>query len=258
MGAVQSNVLTVAVVEHVATVTFNRPDAYNSLDVELATALRDACRQLHDDPAVKVVVLKGEGRAFMAGGDLHALRAAPTEALHQLIPPVHEAVELLTAMHKPVIAMVHGAAAGAGLSIALAADFVIAAEGTRLSFAYSDIAASGDAGITWSLPRLVGLRRALSIAMLGGSVRIEQALAWGMISEVVAADELAPRVQALAEQLAGSHTYALGQIKRLMRSSLDCTLNEQLQREYDAFLACAEQPALTQAIDGFFSKRATK
>src|SRR5690606_21475637 len=126
----------------------------------------------------------------------------PIDALNQLIPPVHEAVELITAMPKPVLAVVHGAAAGAGLSIALAADFVLMAESARFSFAYSDIAASGDAGITWSLPRLLGLRRALQIAMLGGAITPQQALDWDLITEVVPADALDERTDALAAQLA--------------------------------------------------------
>lgn len=253
-----NTVLTVELVEQVATITFNRPEAYNALDVELAEAFRDACQRLAEDPQVKVVLLKGAGRAFMAGGDLNAMREAPVEALHQLIPPVHAAVELLTGMLKPVVAMVHGAAAGAGLSIALAADFVVAADSARLSFAYSDIAASGDGGISWTLPRLVGLRKALHIAMLGQPIAADQALQWGLISEVVPAEQLAVRAETLATQLAGRHTHALGQIKRLMRSSFEHPLTEQLQQEYDAFVDCARQPAFTQAVEGFFTKRGAK
>lgn len=253
-----NNVLTIHVANQIATVTFNRPQAYNALDVQLAVAFRDACQRLAQDSEVKVVLLKGAGRAFMAGGDLNAMREAPVEALHQLIPPVHEAVEVLTAMPKPVVAMVHGAAAGAGLSIALAADFVVAADSAGLSFAYSDIAASGDGGISWTLPRLVGLRKALHIAMLGQPIAADQALQWGLISEVVPEAELAARADSLAAQLAGRHTHALGEIKRLMRSSFEHPLTDQLQREYDAFVDCARQPAFTRAVEGFFAKRGAK
>ena len=253
-----STVLSIDMAGHVATITFNRPEAYNALDVELAVAFRDACRRLAEDPDVRVILLRGAGRAFMAGGDLNAMRESPVEALNQLIPPVHEAVDLLTSMPKPVVAMVHGAAAGAGLSIALAADFVLAADSARLSFAYSDIAASGDGGISWSLPRLVGLRKALHIAMLGQPISAEQALQWGLISEVVAAAELAARADSLAIQLAGRHTHALGQIKRLMRSSFEQPLSEQLQREHAAFVDCARQPDFTQAVEGFFARRGAK
>lgn len=253
-----SNVLTMTVAEQVATITFNRPAAYNALDVELAVAFRDACRDVAQDAGVRAVLLRGAGRAFMAGGDLNAMRESPVDALNQLIPPVHEAVELLMGMPKPVVAAVNGAAAGAGLSIALAADFVVMADSARLSFAYSDIAASGDAGVTWSLPRLVGLRRALHIAMLGAPITPDQAQAWGLVSEVAAAAELDGRAEALARQLAGRHTHALGQIKRLMRSSMDHSLAEQLQREHDAFVACAGQPAFVDAVDGFFARRTAR
>jgi len=253
-----SDVLSLSLKDRVATITFNRPSAYNALDVELAVAFRDACRQVADDPQVSSVLLQGAGRAFMAGGDLNALRESPVDGLHQLIPPVHEAVELLAEMPKPVVAVVQGAAAGAGLSIALAADFVVLANSARLSFAYSDIAASGDAGVSWTLPRLVGLRKALHIAMLGQPLTADQALQWGLVSEVVLAEELAARGNALALQLAGRPTHALGQIKRLMRSSYENPLNEQLQREYDAFVDCAKQPAFTAAVEGFFANRAVR
>jgi len=253
-----NKVLITDVVGPVATLTFNRPGAFNALDVELAEALRDSCRALSTDDAVKVVVLRGAGRAFMAGGDLNAMRESPIDALNQLIPPVHEAVELITAMPKPVLAVVHGAAAGAGLSIALAADFVLMAESARFSFAYSDIAASGDAGITWSLPRLLGLRRALQIAMLGGAITPQQALDWDLITEVVPADALDERTDALAAQLAARPTYALGRIKQLLRTSSEYSLNEQLQREHQAFLDCAGQPAFVQAVENFFSRRSSK
>ena len=253
-----TNVLVIEQKNAIATITFNRPDAFNSLDVELAQALRDACQSLAENDSVKVVILKGAGRAFMAGGDLHALREAPVDALNQLIPPVHEAVEYIANMPKPVIACVHGAAAGAGLSIALAADFVIAADSARFSFAYSDIAASGDAGITWTLPRLVGMRQALAVAMLGTPMRMEQAQRLDLVTQVVAADELEVSTLALAEQLAARATYALGHIKKLIRQSQHNTLKQQLDAEYASFVACAQQPEFTQAIDAFFAKRGSK
>lgn len=252
------NVLTVQVADRIATITFNRPTAYNALDVELAVAFRDACRQAAEDKGVHAVILQGAGRAFMAGGDLNAMRESPVDGLNQLIPPVHEAVELLCSMPKPVVAVVQGAAAGAGLSIALAADFVIMADSARLSFAYSDIAASGDAGVSWTLPRLVGLRKALHIAMLGDAISAGQALELGLISEVATAEMLAERGRALAQRLADRPTFALGQIKRLMRSSFEYSLNEQLQREQDAFIDCARQPAFSQAVEAFFAKRSAK
>jgi len=253
-----NNVLTMKVEDQVATIRFNRPSAFNALDVELAEALRDAGRDADQDPAVRVVVLEGEGLAFMAGGDLNAMRESPIDGLNQLIPPVHEAVELLCSMPKPVVALVQGAAAGAGLSIALAADFVIMANSARRSFASSDIAASGDAGVSWTLPRLVGLRKALHIAMLGEPIAADQALALGLITEVVPVEELADRGRALAQRLAGRPTFALGQIKRLMRSSFEYPLSQQLQREHEAFIDCAGQPAFSQAVEAFFAKRSAK
>lgn len=239
----------------VAVITFDRPDAFNALNLQLAEAFHQACLNVSDDPEVKVVVLKGNGRAFMAGGDLKAMLAEPVETINALIPPVHAAVELLAKMPKPVLAVVHGAAAGAGLSIALAADFVLASTPTRFSYAYSDIAGSGDAGITWTLPRLIGLRQSLQLAMLGDSVGAEQAQALGMITEAVAPEELENRAQELAQRLSERDTYALGKIKRLMRSAYEHPLGVQLQHEHDAFAECAARPEFSAAIEAFFAKR---
>lgn len=253
-----NNILHVEIADQIAVVSFNRPESYNALNLELAEAFRDACQRLSVDPLVRVVLLKGVGRAFMAGGDLKSMLEAPVESINALIPPVHEAVELLANMPKPVVAAVHGAVAGAGLSIALAADFVLASADTRFSFAYSDIAGSGDAGISWSLPHLAGLRRALHIAMLGEPFSAAEALAWGLLNEVVPAGELDECGKSLAARLVGRNGYALAQIKRLMRSSFDNSLAQQLQNEHKAFADCAAQPAFVEAIGGFFAKRVNK
>lgn len=165
----------------VAQLRFNRPDVLNALDAGLANALLEACRSIASDSAVRVVVLGGNGRAFMAGGDLAAMRRAPVEAADALIRPLHAAVQLLSEMPVPVLASVHGAAAGAGISLMLAADLAIAAEGTRFNFAYTDIAASCDGGASWALPRLLGLRKALEIALLCESFDATEALRLGLL-----------------------------------------------------------------------------
>ncbi|HEY6611065.1 MAG TPA: enoyl-CoA hydratase-related protein [Pseudomonas sp.] len=237
---------------------FNRPESLNALDVGLAEALLEACRSLASDSAVRVVVLSGNGRAFMAGGDLAAMRAAPVQAADALIQPLHQVVQLLANLPVPVLASVQGVAAGAGMSLALGADLAIAAEGTRFNFAYTDIATSCDGGASWALPRLLGLRKALEIALLCESFDAAEALRLGLVSQVVAPERLAEATQELAERLASRAPQALAQLKRLLRASAENSLAQQLQAEHAAFLDCAQRPEFVTAIDAFYARRARR
>lgn len=239
----------------VAHLRFNRPDVLNALSVDLAHALLEACHSLAADSAVRVVVLSGNGRAFMAGGDLAAMRAAPVETADALIRPLHQAVQLLAEMPKPVLASVHGAAAGAGMSLMLAADLALAAEGTRFNFAYTDIASNCDGGASWALPRLLGLRKALEIALLAEPFDAAEALRLGLINRVVAAEKLAEATLEMAERLAERAPHALANLKRLLRSALQQTLSEQLDAEHQGFLDCAGRPEFVTAIDAFYARR---
>lgn len=242
----------------VAQLRFNRPDVLNALDAGLANALLEACRSIASDSAVRVVVLGGNGRAFMAGGDLAAMRRAPVEAADALIRPLHAAVQLLSEMPVPVLASVHGAAAGAGISLMLAADLAIAAEGTRFNFAYTDIAASCDGGASWALPRLLGLRKALEIALLCESFDATEALRLGLLNRVVAAERLAAVTDDLAARLARREPHALAHLKRLLRLAGQQSLEAQLQAERAAFLDCAGRLEFAAAVDGFFARRAQR
>ena len=250
-----SSCLSIERDEQIAHIRFNRCEAYNALNEAFANELLDSCRSLAQDKALRVVILSGNGKAFMAGGDLPSLRADPLAAVEALIPPLHESIELLTSLQATVIASVHGAVAGAGLSLALAADLVIAAESTRFSFAYSDIGTSCDGGLSWSLPRLVGLRKALEIALLGQTFNAQEALHMGLLNKVVDGDRLQAETQAVALELVSRELPALGHLKRLLRQSFDKTLTEQLDQEYQAFRACAERPEFVAAIDAFYARR---
>ena len=172
----------------------------------------------------------------MAGGDLTELRADPTGTAQALIGPMHEAVLLLTQMRAPVVASLHGAVAGAGLSLALACDLALAAEGTRFTLAYVNIGASCDVFIGWSLPRVVGLRKALEIALLGDAFDAAEALRLGIVNRVVPAAELESQTQDLAQRLARGPGEALAQMKRLLRTSFANDLRTQLDAEREAFL----------------------
>lgn len=239
----------------IATLCFHRPTALNAIDVPMAIALRDAARSLAADGSVRAVVLRGEGRAFMAGGDLVTLRANPTQGAIDLLGPLNEALVLLHGMDAPLIAQVHGVAAGAGLSLMLQADFVLAAEGTKFNLAYINLGTSCDVGASWSLPRLVGLRRALEIAMLGDTFTAADALQWGLINRVVPTGELEAAVAQFAQRLAQGPTRALGEMRRLMRTAFDAPLPAQLQAEADAFVRCTHTEDLRNGIEAFHAKQ---
>lgn len=239
----------------IATITFSRPEALNAINVAMACALRDAARQLTQDASVRCIVLRGAGRAFMAGGDLAALQANPVQASQDLIGPLNEAVELLAAGNAPVIAQVHGAAAGAGLSLMLQADFVLAAEGSSFNMAYIKLGTSCDVGASWALPRLVGLRQALEIALLSAPLNTEQALRLNIINRVLPAAELEAAVQQLAQQLASGPTQAYGHMRRLMRSSFERDLPTQLAAEGQSFVACAQTEDFPRGLSAFFAKK---
>ncbi|GAB2466053.1 enoyl-CoA hydratase-related protein [Comamonas humi] len=239
----------------IVTWQFNRPDALNALDVPLAQALLAAAREAAADRGVRAVVMKGAGKAFMAGGDLATLQANPVQGAADLLCALNEVAALLAQLDAPVIAQVHGVAAGGGMSLMLLADFVLAAEGTRFNLAYINIGTSCDVGASWSLPRLVGLRHALEIAMLGNTLEADEAQRLGLINRAVPAAELEVAVRQLAERLASGPTTALGHMRRLMRASFDRDLASQLAAEASAFNACAHTADLPEGIAAFFGKR---
>ena len=239
----------------VVTLRFSRPEALNAIDVPMAQALLAAVRDIAADASVRAVVLCGAGKGFMAGGDLATLRANPVQGAADLLGPLNEAVQVLATMNAPVIAKVHGVAAGAGLSLMLQADFVIAAEGTRFNLAYINLGTSCDVGASWALPRLVGLRNALEIALLGDTLTASDALRLGLVNRVVPAEHLDTATDTLIERIAQGPTLAYGAMKRLMRASFDRDLDTQLIAETAAFAGCAATEDLRAGIEAFFEKK---
>jgi 2-(1,2-epoxy-1,2-dihydrophenyl)acetyl-CoA isomerase len=239
----------------IATVLFNRPAALNALDVATSQAFLATAKTIAGDRSVRAVLLKGSGKAFVAGGDLATLRADPAQGAKDLITPLNEALLVLQNMDAPVIAQVHGAAAGAGLSLMLMSDFVLAAEGSQFNLAYINLGTSCDVGASWALPRLVGLRQALEIALLGETFGTDDALRLGLVNRVLPAAELDAAAQAFAERIAAGPTIAYGHMRRLMRSSLDRDLRTQLAAEAASFDACAHTADIREGIEAFFAKR---
>ena len=242
----------------IATLRFNRPEALNAINVPMANAFLTAVQSIAADPGVRAVVLRGNGRGFMAGGDLATLRADPVQGAIDILTPLNQALQLLAQMNAPVIAQVHGAAAGAGLSLVLMADYVIAAEGTRFNLAYINLGTSCDVGASWALPRIVGVRQALEIALLGEAFTADDALRLGLVNRVVPGAELDSATAALAQRLASGPTLAYGAMKRLMRASMDHTLPEQLAAEKDAFVHCAGTEDFRAGVEAFHQRQSAQ
>ncbi|TDN61950.1 enoyl-CoA hydratase-related protein [Paraburkholderia sp. BL10I2N1] len=243
----------------VAEIVLNRPEVLNAADLQLAEAFLAVCRSIAADPSVRIVVLRGAGKAFMGGGDLAGFRAAPERAAQTadaLITPLNEAVTILAGLPVPVVASVHGAVAGAGVSLALACDLVIAADNAKFNLAYSRIGASPDLSASWFLPRVVGLQKAMEIALLAESFDAAEALRLGVVNRVVPASSLATETAALACRLAAGPAASYRAIKSLIRASYERDLRGQLEAERMAFCECARTHDFREGVAAFYERRA--
>lgn len=242
----------------VTIVTLNRPDVLNALDQELSERFLEAVRAAEADSSVRCVVIRGAGRAFMAGGDVrgfHRDLAKIDQVSGDLIETFHEAVEIVVRMPKPVVASLHGAVAGAGLSLALAADLAIAADTAVFTLAYANIGINPDGGSTWFLPRVVGRRRAMELAMLADRFDAAKALDLGIVNRVVPEGSLEAETTALAERLAAGPTRAYATTKMLISGSFDRTLQGQLDLERESFVDGTATRDFREGVTAFVEKR---
>ena len=242
----------------VATITLNRPDAFNALSMMLGRELFSATLEVDDDPAVRCVVITGTGKAFCAGGDVKDfVEALPRIGAHikELTTYLHGAISRLARSDKPVIMAVNGVAAGGGMSLALAGDLVVAAESARFTMAYSKIAATPDGSSSYFLPRLVGLRRAMELYFTNRVLSARDALEWGLITRVVADAELSAAVAGLAGELAQGPTKAFGAAKRLFHPSTWESLETQMELEAQAIAASGRTEDFRGGVTAFAEKR---
>jgi 2-(1,2-epoxy-1,2-dihydrophenyl)acetyl-CoA isomerase len=242
----------------IARLILNRPDVLNALDVPLAEAFRDAVEEVAQADDIRAIVLAGAGRAFVAGGDVAAFGSdfsRSGEVVNALLDALHPALLRLRALDAPVIAAVRGVAAGAGLSLVLNADLVVAEEGARFVIAYDKVGSSPDCGGTWFLPRRVGRAKAAELMFLGESLDTQQALAAGIVNRVVPVGELDASTDAIATRVALGATRAFGQFKRLADSALERPLAEHLEAERAAFLAGTQTADFREGVTAFLDKR---
>jgi 2-(1,2-epoxy-1,2-dihydrophenyl)acetyl-CoA isomerase len=241
-----------------AHLTLNRPDASNAIDQSMAESLEDAASTLLDTDGLRAVLLTGAGTRFCAGGDVRSFADAGDaldRALEQILRPLHTAVTHLGRLDAPVVAAVQGSAAGAGLALLAGADVVVAASSAKLVMAYTGIGLVPDGGSTFYLPRIVGVQRALDLALTNRVLTADEACAWGLVSRVVADDALADEAESLARSVASGPTGALGAAKRLMRSSLARDLEAQLSHEAELMIIAGESDDGREGVEAFSEKR---
>jgi 2-(1,2-epoxy-1,2-dihydrophenyl)acetyl-CoA isomerase len=245
--------------DRIARIKLNRPDAGNALDLELVTALHEAAEGLRGSD-VGAVILSGAGKAFCVGGDLNYMRDADDvgEAVLRLATKFHDGIEALAALDAPVISAVQGAAAGGGMSMAIAADIVLAAASAKFTMAYTAIGFPPDGGSSWTLPRLVGPRKATELLLLNERLEAEAARELGLVTRVVADDALEDEASALARRLADGPTRAHGAVKRLLRESSTRDFAAQMAEEARTIAALAAAPEGREGVAAFLEKRAPR
>lgn len=236
---------------------FNRPEALNTLTLEVVIEF-DSLLKVVAAQSARALLITGEGKNFMAGGDLTYLmeagEKAPAEAF-KVIDALNGAMLRLAELDCPTVIAVQGAVAGAGLSLMLNCDIAIAEEDARFVFAYDRIAASPDGGLSWTLPRVVGLRRALEIAVSGEPVAAARALELGLVTTIVTADSLRPQAEAVTERLAAGPSRALAATRRLMLDGQVRNFADQLIAERDSFCERAATEDFHEAVTAFFARR---
>jgi 2-(1,2-epoxy-1,2-dihydrophenyl)acetyl-CoA isomerase len=245
--------------ECIARITLNRPAAHNALDIEGIAQLADISTKLAEDRTLRAVMIIGTGdKAFCAGGDVATFaRQAGHEAelLGDMTHPLNIAISNLMRLDAPIVAAVNGVAAGVGLSLVALADIAIAADHARFHSAYTKIGYTPDGGSSWLLPRLIGRRRAMELYLTARSLNADEALEWGLITQVVRPEALAPTVEAQLRMLTQGPTRCFGAVKRLMLASGSNTLDQQLELEAHTIIAQSQTVEGREGVRAFVEKR---
>ncbi|HKJ17261.1 MAG TPA: 2-(1,2-epoxy-1,2-dihydrophenyl)acetyl-CoA isomerase PaaG [Xanthomonadales bacterium] len=243
----------------VFTLALNRPESLNSFTTQMHDEVREAMQQVTNDPEIRCLLLTGNGRGFCAGQDLNdrAVTAddGPPDLGESVEKNYNPLIRSIMNLPKPVVCAVNGVAAGAGASIALACDIVLAARSASFIQVFSKIGLVPDSGGTWNLPRAVGLPRAKGLALLGDKLPAEKAEAWGMIWQCVDDEELMNEARRLTEYLATQPTRGLGRIKQLVNASTARDLDEELEHERQAMQELGQSDDYAEGVAAFMEKR---
>lgn len=242
----------------VATITFSRPDVLNAIDLASAQAFNKAVFAATSDARTRCIVLVGAGKAFVAGGDVGAFAVNLDDAsglIHGLLDAINPALVALRKAAAPVLAVVRGPAAGAGLSLVLGADLVLASDNAIFQIAYDRLGAQPDCGGTWFLERRVGRGRAFELMFTGKRLTAGDALAYGIVNELVPEAELDARADELARKIAAGPTAAYGRFKKLIDDAPSCSLEAQLESERSAFVGATRTDDFREGVTAFTTKR---
>lgn len=244
----------------VARITLSRPEQGNALDMAMATAVRDAVNRVQQGAAagaIRVAVLAGEGKTFCVGGDLREFSAAEQRGrkVAEVADELHAAIEALRALTIPVVSVVHGAVAGGGLGLALAADLVLVSEDAKMRLAYTSVGLTPDCGTTWVLSQRLGLARALDLALTNRVVTAGEAAQGGLISRAVPAAKLAAESEAVITALANGPVEVFTETKRLMAAAREASLADQLRDESATISRIIETPDSREGMAAFLEKR---
>ncbi len=250
--------LLIDIVDDIAWLTLNRPHAGNSIDLPMARALVDASIRCQTDAAIRCVVLTGAGRLFCAGGDVQLFYGAGDKAsalIGELAETLHTALARFARMAKPFLVLVNGPAAGAGLSLAISGDIVLAARSAHFTAAYGTLGLTPDGGMSWILPRLVGLRKAQDIILTNRRIKAEEAAAIGMVTRLVDDAQLLEEGKASAALLAAAPVAASGAARALLLESFSSGFETQLKREVRAIGEAAGTSECREGLAAYFAKR---
>ncbi|MDD5312741.1 MAG: enoyl-CoA hydratase-related protein [Dehalococcoidia bacterium] len=244
--------------KEIARIILNRPEAFNSFDFEMIDAMARSIVELASDNSVRGIVISGEGKAFCAGGDLKwagSFPSGPGAGFHKLAASFHMMILEIRRMGKPVIAAIHGVAAGGGFAIALACDFRVMEETATLRQAYTSNGLCIDGGGTFTLPRLVGLARALEIVAFDAPIPADKALSWGLVTKVVPKGKAEEEALNMAHELSHISLDSFTWSKQLLTDSFNTSFETQIEHERTGLSACAESKDGREGIQAFKEKR---
>jgi 2-(1,2-epoxy-1,2-dihydrophenyl)acetyl-CoA isomerase len=248
--------------DHVAYITLNRPEAANAMNLELARELEEVALECEESSQVRAVLLTGAGKMFCGGGDVKAFAAQETTHLPAYLKRVtlylHQAIHRFARMRAPVVMAINGSAGGGGMSLACAGDLVLAGESAKFTMAYTRIGLTPDGSSTYYLPRIIGVRRTMELALTNRTLSANEALSLGLVTRVVPDDQLIAQAEALGNELAHGPTRAYGGVKRLLYSSFNTPLPEQMELESEWIADMARTWDAQEGMAAFVGKRAPK